>query len=77
MLTFHVDDIIVASKDSYKIIEFKKAISERFKTKDIGKVNYVLKIKVEEMTDGGWTLHQHGYIDDLIKLYGLNNEKIS
>ena len=27
------------------------------------------------MPGGGWKLHQHNYIDDLIKLYGLNNEK--
>ena len=27
------------------------------------------------MPDGGWKLHHKNYIDDLIKLYDLNNEK--
>ncbi len=75
MLAIYVDDIIILSKQLEKIVEFKKAISEKFKTKDLGKVNYVLKIKVEEIPGGGLKLHQHNYIDDLIKLYGLNNEK--
>ena len=50
-------------------------MSDKFKTKDLGEANYILKIKVEQIRGGGWKLHQHNYIDDLVKFYELNNEK--
>lgn len=76
ILAIYVDDLVIAGKNADNINNFKMAISRRFKAKDLGKINYVLKIKVEQIPGGGWKLHQHNYIDDLIKMYGLNNEKI-
>ena len=73
IVAIYVDDIIIAGKNIENINAFKRSISQRFKTKDLGKANYVLKIKVEQIPGGGWKLHQHNYIDDLIKLYGLKD----
>ena len=75
IVAIYVDDIIIAGKDEKEIIDFKDKISKRFKTKDLGKANYVLKIKVEQIRGGGWKMHQQNYIDDIIKLYELNNDK--
>ena len=75
IVAIYVDDIIIACKYIEYINDFKTKISERFKTKDLGQANFVLKIKVENTQDGGWKLHQHAYIDDLIQFYQLNNEK--
>ncbi len=75
LVAIYVDDIIIASKDLNKIIKFKKQLSDRFRTKDLGEVNYVLKIRVEKIPDGGWMIHQKNYIDDLISFYDLKNEK--
>ena len=76
IVAIYVDDIVIASKELNRIIQFKKQLGERFKTKDLGEVNYVLKIRVEKIPNsGGWKIHQHNYIDDLIKFYDLKNEK--
>ena len=76
IVAIYVDDIIIASKDLNKIVLFKKQLGVRFKTKDLGEVNYVLKIRVERIPNGGWKIHQHNYIDDLVKFYNLKNEKL-
>ena len=75
IIAVYVDDIIIASKNINTISDFKKKLSTRFKTKDLGEASYVLKIRVEKMHTGGWRLHQKNYIDDIIQQYGLNNEK--
>lgn len=75
IVAIYVDDIIIAGKNLKEIIEFKTKISKRFKTKDLGEANYVLKIKVEQIRGGGWKMNQQNYIDDIVKLYELNNEK--
>ena len=75
IIAIYVDDIVIACKELDRIVDFKKRLGNRFKTKDLGEVNYVLKIRVERMLDGGWKIHQHNYIDDLIKFYDLRNDK--
>lgn len=75
IVAIYVDDIIIASNDLRKIEHFKKQLGDRFKTKDLGRVNNVLKIRVERTPNGGWKIHQHNYIDDLVKFYDLKNEK--
>jgi len=75
IVAIYVDDIIIASNELRKIEHFKKQLGDRFKTKDLGEVNYVLKIRVERIPNGGWKIHQHNYIDDLVKFYDLKNEK--
>jgi len=76
IVAIYVDDIIIAGKNMNQISEFKKKISVRFNTKDLGEVNFILKIKVEKIPEGGWKIHQQNYIDDLIKFYDLKNEKL-
>ncbi len=75
IVAIYVDDIIIASKNLNRIIDFKQKLSTKFKTQDLGEANYILKIKVEKIRGGGWKLDQKNYIDDLIKLYDLTNQK--
>jgi len=75
IVVIYVDDNVIASKDLQKIVNFKKQLGDRFKTKDLGEVNFVLKTRVEKTHDGGWKIHQQNYIDDLVKFYELKNEK--
>ena len=67
IIAIYVDDILIVSKNLEKIIEFKTEISKKFKTKDLGEANFVLKIKMEKLDGGGWRLHQKNYIGELIK----------
>ena len=79
---FGIYDIIIVGKQLANIklnlnliVEFKEKISNKFRTKDLGEASYVLKIKTFKLSDGSWKLSQHNYIDNLIQLYSLNNEK--
>ncbi len=75
IVEIYVDDIIIASKNLNRIIDFKQKLSLKLKTQDLGEANYILKIKVERIRGGEWKLDQKNYIDDLIKLYDLTNQK--
>ena len=48
IVAIYVDDIIIAGKNMNQISEFKKKISVRFNTKDLGEVNFILKIKLRK-----------------------------
>ncbi len=37
---------------------FKRQLGDRFKTKDMVVVYYLLKINVEKTRDGGWKIHR-------------------
>jgi len=75
IVAIYVDYVVIASKDLQKIVNSKKQLGDRFKTKDLDEVSYVFKIRVEKTPDGGWKIHQQNYIDDLVKIYELKNEK--
>ena len=51
IIAIYVDDIIIIGKKSQVIVDFKKQVNNRFKTKDLGNLNFILGINVERLTD--------------------------
>lgn len=35
----------------------------------------MLGIKLEKVSNGSWLLHQHQFIDEIMRMYSINNEK--
>jgi hypothetical protein len=44
-----VDDIVIMGKDKVMILGFKKEISNKFKTKDLSDLRYILGITIERI----------------------------
>ena len=75
IIAIYVDDITIACKQEAKIVEFKKLVSEKFKTKDLGKLSFILGIKVEHSIDGTIRLSQKSYIEKIMLKFNLENTK--
>jgi hypothetical protein len=50
-------------------------VSEKFKTKDLGKLSFILGIKVEHSIDGTVRLSQKSYIEKIMLKFNLENTK--
>jgi len=71
MLVIYVDDILISG--SKKTIEsVKLLIEKKFKMKDIGNVDYFIRIKFIKHKNG-YFLHQHRYIDELLSKLNMKN----
>ena len=70
-----MDDIIITSDHMKHIDDVKAAIGSKFKTTDLNQASFVLGIKLDKQEDGTWMLHQRQYIDEIMKLYSVNNLK--
>jgi hypothetical protein len=75
-VAIYVDDIIITGTIE-SIREFKKFMSEKFKMKDLGKLNYILGIKVEYGTEGVMRLNQKHYISKMIEKFEMQSSKES
>ena len=75
LIGIYVDDIIIIGNDCAKISEFKKHISNKFKTKDLGTVSYILGLQIEYLNNDTLLIHQKNYIDKMITKYSLNDCK--
>jgi hypothetical protein len=69
IVAINVDDIITAGKENKEIEEFKLCINEKFKTKDLGKLNFILGIKIEYINSKTLIINQNHYIDKIINKY--------
>jgi hypothetical protein len=67
IIAIYVDDIVIIGRKNHIIVDFKKEINNRFKTKDLGYLNFILGINVERLTDNTLVIHQKNYIDKLTK----------
>ncbi len=56
------------------IVDFEKQVNNRFKTKDLGNLNYILGINVERLTDNTLVIHQKNNIDKLMKDFKIISE---
>ena len=65
-----VDDLIISGSSIDAVNDFKAAISQKFKMKDLGELNYVLGMEVNRTVDGSITLTQKKYMEDLLKKFG-------
>ncbi len=56
------------------IVDFKKQVNNRFKTKDLGNLNFILGINVERLTDNTLVILQKNNIDKLMKDFKIISE---
>jgi len=69
IITVYVYDILIIGKDK-DVLFVKDQIQEKYKIKDIGEVDFVIKIKFEKVNDG-YILHQREYLKELLRKYNL------
>ena len=74
IVAVYVDDLIVMSTSPEKLDAIKKALSERFKMKDMGQLHYCLGVSVVQNAGGIW-LHQKQYILSMLLRFGLVDAK--
>ena len=71
LLALYVDDIAIAATKADDMVKLKMALSKRFKLKDLGKIEWVLGIKVDiDQRTGNIILTQTAAIDR----YWINTE---
>jgi hypothetical protein len=74
LIAVYVDDIVITGKIS-NIDNFKKQVNKMFKVRDLGKLNYILGIKVEYGKDGSMILNQKHYITKIIERFDMQSSK--
>ena len=69
-LVLYVDDILLATNDTYLLAETKQMLCNHFDMKDLGGTSFVLGIKiVRHMTNHMLQLSQRAYIDRIFKRF--------
>ena len=66
--------IVIYVDDTRKITENTKLLSNRFEIKNLGAVKHRLGVEFEE-TNGRVTLHQHGYVNEVLARFGMSDCK--
>lgn len=74
IIVVYVDDILVVSRNSKKMREFKDDLAERFAIKDLGEVGCCLEIEFLKRRDG-YTIHQRGQIEEVLRRFGMTECK--
>ena len=74
IVAVYVDDLIVMATSTEKLNDIKKALSRRFKMKDMGPLHYCLGVSIIQNADGIW-LHQKQYILSMLQKFGLIDAK--
>lgn len=74
IVAVYVDDLVVMSSAIEKLDVIKKALSEKFKMKDMGPLHYCLGVSVVQNAGGIW-LHQKQYIVSMLRKFGLMDAK--
>ena len=71
-VAIYVDDLIIAGSSLSIINTFKEELKSRFKMKDLGPIHYCLGMEVrQDLTEGTITLSQNGYVDSILRRFGL------
>ena len=75
-LVLYVDDILLASNDIELLHKTKKFLSKNFEMKDLGDASFVLGIQIHrDRSRGIIGLSQKGYIEKVLKRYGMQDCK--
>ena len=74
IVAVYVDDLIVMSTIPEELNAVKKALSGKFRMKDMGPLHYCLGVSVVQNAEGIW-LHQKQYILSMLQKYGLMDAK--
>jgi hypothetical protein len=76
MVVLYVDDLTVISRNDDLIKELHYELSNRFKMRDLGDVNYLLKMEIKrDITNKITTISQKKYVEDLLRKYNMENCK--
>lgn len=74
VILVYVDDILLATRDSTIALKFREEMSKRLVIKDLGEIKYCLNIEFN-VSHEKVTMHQRGYIDDILKRFGMSDCK--
>jgi hypothetical protein len=72
ILCLYVDDILILGTSLYVIKETKYFLSNNFEMKDLGEAGVVLNIKVLRECNGGVTLVQSHYVENVLSRFGYS-----
>ena len=71
LIAVYVDDILLAGKSDEQLTVVKHALSQQFKVKDMGELNYFLGVKiVQNYKTGSVWIGQDAYTENILKLFG-------
>jgi len=76
ILALYVDDIILFAQSIDRINEVKSLLMSEYDIRDLGRVSYLLGITVKH-EEGKIRLSQELYINKLLKMYGMDDCRIS
>ena len=75
-MAVYVDDLAIAGNID-DIIDFKESIGKLFKIRDLGRLNYILGIRVEYRADESMLINQKQYIIQMVERFGMECSKPS
>ena len=71
-----VDDLLVVGESQKEIDQLKKALTTRFKMKDLGPVTHYLGLRITTDLDAGTMfLTQETYVQKILDRFGMQNAK--
>jgi len=70
-LTVYDDDILLACKDN-KTGNIRKLIKKKFRKKDVGNVNFIIRIKFTKHADG-YFIDQTRYLQEILRKFKMTN----
>jgi hypothetical protein len=75
ILCLHVDDILIFGTRLNVIKEVKEFLSQNFEMKDLGVADVIFNIKLVREGDGGVTLMQSHYVENVLSRFGYSDCK--
>ncbi len=72
IITIYVDDIVVVAKTQEGPADLKQPLASWFRIKDLGKLNFLLGVKVQHMP-AGLCLSQEAYVNSIIKRFDMQD----
>ena len=74
ILAVYVDDIVLAAKDEQCMRKVKQAIANKFTVKDMGELNYILGVTVDQNVEGIW-IGQPAYTKKVLEKFQMDEAK--
>jgi hypothetical protein len=71
----YVDDILIFGTSLNVIKEVKEFLSQNFEMKDLGEADVILNIKLVREGNGGVTLPQSHYVENVLSHFGYSDCK--
>jgi hypothetical protein len=75
IMCLYVDEILIFGTSLELIKEVKDFLSQKFEMKDLGEADVILNIKLINGENGGVTLSQTQYVENMLSRFGYSNSK--